>query len=397
MVSQKVIKTPKNKEPPDKPKVVYVLNDYSGKQKGKAIYMPFDKRKRSGPFVACDERGMINGESQIISYHVKHDRDLNDQLKTARKIAELVVQNNGTDNKIKSTAQLKAFDLKSAIKNQIIRKYKDPKIKRVTNVNLILPHQSIKYDSDTGIVYLTPLKIRFYWKPDLPDFEKRFQKINAIEISRDRFMMSVSYSNEGDKVLYPEKNILSLDHNCGYGRHIINGADHRNETVINLGKSGPHIRYKYQRLRQKMQKAGDYSSLKKLANKEQRIMRDLDHKISRAVVNYALENDLQIVVEDLGGIRKNHRKGNGSKKANRLVNSWSFYRLMQFIRYKSKLLGIPVTTVDPRHTSQLCSYCYRKGDRSGIDFQCTNRRCGKKMNSDVNAAYNIGKRFQGLL
>jgi putative transposase len=305
--------------------------------------------------------------------------------------------NSLTDKQIKSTAQLKAFNLKSAIANQIIRKYKDPKINQVSNVNLILPHQSIKYDTDTGIVYLTPLKIRFYWKPDLPDFDDRFEKINAIEISADRFMLSVTYSNDGDKVIYPEKNILSLDHNCGYGRHIINGADLKHETVINLGKSGPHIRYKYQKLRQKLQKAGDYSQLKKVANKEQRRMRDLDHKISRAVVDYAQENDLQIVVEDLGGIRKNRRKGNGSKKANRLVNSWSFYRLMQFIRYKSKLLGIPVTTVDPSHTSQLCSYCYRKGNRSGIDFQCTNKRCGKKMNSDVNAAYNIGKRFLGLL
>jgi putative transposase len=397
MVFQKAYKTPKTKEPPDKPKFVYILNDYTGKQKGKAIYIPADKRKRTGPFIACDERGMINDKSQIISYHVKHDHNLSEQLNTARKIAELVVQNSSTKHPIKSTAQLKAFDMKSAIANQIIRKYKNPKIKRVTNVNLILPNQSIKYDVDTGIVYLTPLKIRFYWKPDLPDFLERFQKINAIEISDDRFMLSVSYSLEGIKVLYPKRNILSLDHNCGYGRHIINGADHKNQKVINLGKSGPHIRYKYQKLRQKLQKAGDYSTLKKVSNKEQRRMRDLDHKISRAVVDYANKNDLQIVVEDLGGIRKNRRKGNGSKKANRLVNSWSFYRLMQFIRYKSELLGIPVTTVNPERTSQLCSYCHRRGDRSGIDFQCTNRRCGKKMNSDVNAAYNIGKRFLGLL
>ena len=60
-------------------------------------------------------------------------------------------------------------------------------------------------------------------------------------------------------------------------------------------------------------------------------MRDLDHKISRAVVDIDNKNDLQIVVEDLGGIRKNRRKGNGSKKANRLVNSWSFLGLMYAI------------------------------------------------------------------
>jgi hypothetical protein len=39
MVFQKFIKTPK-KEPPDKPKIVYILNDYTGKQKGQQSTCP---------------------------------------------------------------------------------------------------------------------------------------------------------------------------------------------------------------------------------------------------------------------------------------------------------------------------------------------------------------------
>ena len=70
-------------------------------------------------------------------------------------------------------------------------------------------------------------------------------------------------------------------------------------------------------------------------------MKDLDHKISRKVVNYALQNKLKIVVENLKGIRNGSKKGNGSKGKNRVVNSWSFYRLQSFIEYKSKEHGIP--------------------------------------------------------
>ena len=48
-------------------------------------------------------------------------------------------------------------------------------------------------------------------------------------------------------------------------------------------------------------------------------MKDLDHKISRAVVNYALKHKLKIVVENLKGIRERSRKGNGSKGKKLLV------------------------------------------------------------------------------
>ena len=78
-------------------------------------------------------------------------------------------------------------------------------------------------------------------------------------------------------------------------------------------------------------------------------MRDLDHKISRKIVDYAGENDLKIVVEDLSGIRKRSKKGNGLKNVNRFVNSWSFYRLQQFIEYKAKERGIPYIKVNTQY------------------------------------------------
>lgn len=124
-------------------------------------------------------------------------------------------------------------------------------------------------------------------------------------------------------------------------------------------------------------------------------MKDLDHKISRKIVDYALKNKLKIVLENLKGIRIGARKGNGSKTGNRFVNSWSFYRLQTYIEYKAKELGIPFEKINPQYTSKECSYCQVIGDRNGDTFICTNRHCKSfkiKRHSDINAAFNIGKR-----
>jgi len=113
------------------------------------------------------------------------------------------------------------------------------------------------------------------------------------------------------------------------------------------------------------------------------------------VVDYALQHKLKIVMENLKGIRQGARRGNGYRAGNRVVNSWSFYRLQQFIEYKAKELGIPFEKVNPHYTSQECSYCGIIGDRNGDSFICTNRNCQTfrtPRHADVNAAYNVGKR-----
>ena len=115
------------------------------------------------------------------------------------------------------------------------------------------------------------------------------------------------------------------------------------------------------------------------------------HKISKQIVDMAKQNKSAIAFENLKGIRKLYRKGNGQgNKYRRRMNGWQFYELQRQIQYKAEWEGIPVTFVDPKRTSMLCPVC---GKRLQEDRQ--NRRklwcnnCMKLMDRDVVASLNI--------
>jgi putative transposase len=315
-------------------------------------------------------------------------------LEKAQKVADFAVKHKGTSKGITSKS-VKEYGLPSAISNQILRKYGRGDIKEATNVNLIIPNSSKgKYKKKDGTgkvystieyknerVYIKPLKLYFRWNPGI-----KFEKINQVEINKDRYMIAITVKHNIVNQEY--SSVLGIDLNCGVGRSVANCANLKNGEILNLGKQGPNIRKYYYKKRQK------HSHQMKGA-KEKRKMRDLDHKMSRTIVNYALKHKLKIVMEDLKGIRTGAKKGKGSKNVNRFVNSWSFYRLQTFIEYKAKECGIPFDKIKPQYTSQECSFCSVIGERKGEDFICKNKRCKgfkKKRHADKNAAFNIGKR-----
>jgi IS605 OrfB family transposase len=326
----------------------------------------------------------------IRTYHIKHRQDFSSLLERAKLVADYAVSNK-RNKKLLTSKYVKHFGLPSTIANQILRKYSRGNIKEVSNINLVILNAKTKIKNKIGIkvyqtidysnerVIIKPLNVSFRWNPG-----KQIEEIKMVEITNEKFMVSATFPNK--TIDQPCMNVLGLDLNCGIGRHIVNAADLKSNNVLNLGKSGPNIRKKYFKKRKKQKIKG---------NKEKRIMKDLDHKISKAIVDYAFKNKLKIVVEDLKGIRKTAKKGNDFKGKNRSVNSWSFYRLQQFIEYKSKERGIPFEKVKPHYTSQECSYCHIIGNRNKDIFICKNKKCKKfnqKRHADVNAAYNVGYR-----
>ena len=129
-----------------------------------------------------------------------------------------------------------------------------------------------------------------------------------------------------------------------------------------------------------------------MEERESRIVRDLNHKVSRELVSMAKEQNAALVFEDLAGIRNTKKQHRSFRYS---LHSWSFYQLQQFVEYKAKLLGVPVLYVDPAYTSQDCSKCGARGQRTGKQFKCP--VCGHVNHADVNAAFNIAQRQKGLI
>jgi len=113
------------------------------------------------------------------------------------------------------------------------------------------------------------------------------------------------------------------------------------------------------------------------------------HLVSKQIVSEAKANSQGIVMEDLKGIRKLYRKGNGQGTTYRSrLNSWSFYELQRQIEYKAKWEGIPVYYVCPYGTSTHCAVCESKIlESTNREVYCPN--CKTLMDRDVNAAKNI--------
>lgn len=185
------------------------------------------------------------------------------------------------------------------------------------------------------------------------------------------------------EVPFPPKdgNIIGVD------RGIYNLATTSNNLKFS-GRQAMHVRKHYSKLRQSLQAKGTKGAkrlLQRLSGKEQRWMRDLNHRIAKKIVQSCAPGDI-IVMEDLKYIRSRIRV---ARKQSQIQHSWAFGQLGTFIEHKAAECGIAVVYVDPRHTSQRCPVCghVSRRNRHGHLFKCTS--CGHKANADLNAAVNI--------
>jgi putative transposase len=264
------------------------------------------------------------------------------------------------------------------ISNQILRKYsRSNTAKSVKSVKLAVPNQGIKVDRDTNTISAPCLKLSLRY-----EFPDNFEKVNQIEIGSEYAYVSVSI---------PEPELIKAEKWIGVDRntvgHIAVVADPESGKVIKLGKSALHIHQKYKNLRKGLQKKGKYGKVKQIKDRESRIVKDINNKVSRKIVDTAKETGKGIKLEDLTGIRNGKHNTKSFRYAK---NSWSFYQLQNQIEYKAKLLGVEVAYVDPAYTSKSCSRCGLIGDRNGKSFKCP--ACGHVDHADSNAGFNIAMR-----
>jgi IS605 OrfB family transposase len=172
-------------------------------------------------------------------------------------------------------------------------------------------------------------------------------------------------------------------------KNIATDSDGKNYSASHLNS----LRYRNFKLRQRLQKKGTKSAkrlLKKRRRKEHRFATDVNHQISRRIVERAKGTGRGIAMEDLTGIRERATVGKSQRRSH---HSWAFNQLRQFVTYKALLAGVKLVLVDPRYTSQGCSRCghvSKKNRPTRDDFKCI--QCGFPAPADYNAALNIRSR-----
>lgn len=154
-----------------------------------------------------------------------------------------------------------------------------------------------------------------------------------------------------------------------------------------------NVKGKYSYLRKRLQNKGTKSAkrlLKRLSGKEHRFVQDVNHCISKKIVNMPFD---VIILEKLNIKRKKEQ----GKRLNSILNGWSYNQLEQFIDYKAKLKGKRVEFVDARYTSQKCSVCGHtdKSNRYGVSFKC--KACNFQLHADLNASRNIESNYKVIL
>ena len=185
-----------------------------------------------------------------------------------------------------------------------------------------------------------------------------------------------------NKILSRPGKYLGVDLNTTGHVAVISNPD--TGKVWKLGKIVGYIHKKYRNIRRRLQRCGKYRKVKQIKDRESRIVKNLNHRISKKTVALAVKAKSGIRLEKLQNIRNKR----GSKSLRHSLNSWSFYQLQKFVEYKAKLQGVPVEYIDPRYTSKTCSKCGHVGKRDDKRFECPS---GHVDHVDVNASFGIGK------
>lgn len=183
-------------------------------------------------------------------------------------------------------------------------------------------------------------------------------------------------------------NVVGIDRGINF---VVATYDSKHKSGFVSGKTIKQKRVHYSKLRKELQMRQTSSArrrLKMIGSRENRWMQDVNHCVSKALVDNNPKHTL-FVLEDLTGIRNATER---VKNKDRYVSvSWSFYDLEQKLMYKAKQHQSTVVKVDPRYTSQCCPVCghIEKANRNKKIHLFACKNCGYRSNDDRIGAMNL--------
>ena len=183
-------------------------------------------------------------------------------------------------------------------------------------------------------------------------------------------------------------NVVGIDRGINF---LVATYDSNHKSKFVNGKAVKQKRANYSKLRKQLQLRKTPSSrrrIKAMGQRENRWMQDINHQVSKALVENNPKHTL-FVLEDLTGVRNATEK---VRTKDRYVSvSWSFYDLEQKLNYKAKQNESTVIKVNPAYTSQCCPKCghIEKSNRNKKTHVFTCKTCGYQSNDDRIGAMNL--------
>ena len=183
-------------------------------------------------------------------------------------------------------------------------------------------------------------------------------------------------------------NVVGIDRGINF---VVATYDSKHKSGFVSGKAIKQKRAGYSKLRKELQMRQTPSArrrLKTIGQRENRWMQDVNHQVSKALVESSPKHTL-FVLEDLSGVRNATER---VRTKDRYVSvSWSFFDLEQKLIYKAKQNQSTVIKVNPRYTSQCCPVCghIEKANRNKKMHLFACKNCGYKSNDDRIGAMNL--------
>ena len=308
-------------------------------------------------------------------------------------------------NKILYTAMRNEFGLKSQMTQSVIKTviaryktvlenegkwikvcFKVPQYNLVWNRDYSLTKDKFSVNTLAG-----RLKVSYFDKGMEKYFNHDIYKFGTAKLvyKHDKYFLHIPVTYEIEECnTFQIRNVVGIDRGINF---VVATYDSKGKSKFVSGKQIKQKRANYVKLRKELQKRRTPSArrrLKAIGHRENRWMQDVNHYVSKALVEMYPENTL-FVLEDLTGIRNATER---VKLKHRYVSvSWSFYDLEQKLKYKAEAHNDMVINVNPRYTSQSCPKCghIEKANRNKKLHLFTCKACGYKSNDDRIGAMNL--------
>ena len=131
-------------------------------------------------------------------------------------------------------------------------------------------------------------------------------------------------------------------------------------------------------------------TLNRLQAKSADQMKDIQHKLSRKIVDNTRANT--IILGDLS-VKEMSQESNKRGLNKSLQNTGSIARLVSYLTYKAQLAGKKVIKINERDTTKTCCVCGKKKERMPLWERRYICDCGNNIDRDRNSAINIMVRF----